>query len=275
MSNRMRAFVADDAFREICERFRALEARKAADVAGANYEQAHLIREARVRLSAPVAAICEALDLSRQSLNAYANVGERMEPGLFRALVEERRPNGLPVFSWSIIVQVARLESQAQRQELIENVRLRGWRTRDAQRYVSAQRSCGSARRPASRAGAATERAGGMASRREGDVELDPGHLAGDDLAARVRALIGDSAGEATPARVLAATAHAASHAITQAARDPACGLAPPQELNAARSALARCAAAVAHARDAISEGLAATAPDRDRAHRLAAEGNG
>jgi hypothetical protein len=148
MSTSTRSFARSAAFCDLCERFRALEARKAVDEASLNFEQARLIRDARVRLRVPVAEICDALDLSPQSVNAYRNVAERIDAGRFRELIEARRADGLAVFPWSVIAQVARLAGEDERDALIENIRLHGWRTRRVQRWVSVERRDVAARIP-------------------------------------------------------------------------------------------------------------------------------
>jgi hypothetical protein len=245
MATRDGVFVQDPAFREICERFRALEARKAADEAGANFEQAQLILDARTRLRAPVAVLCEALDLSAQSVHSYRNVAERIDARLFGDLVKEHRPSGLPVFPWSIIVQIARLASEPERQDLIRTIRLRGWRTRDAEGYVSVQRSEAAAR-PGARSRRGTSRGGG-----------EPGPPEGGDLAARLEAAVADGPTKAPPTQVVVVVAEFAARALTEAARDAVRGPASPGELTEAREALTRCATSAFDAKNAVAERLA------------------
>jgi hypothetical protein len=230
-------FAQDPAFRAICDRFRALEARKAADEASANFEQAQLILDARTRLGVPVAVICEALDLSPQSVHSYRNVAERIDANLFGDLVKEHRPSGLPVFPWSIVVQIARLASEHERRDLVQMIRLRGWRTRDAECYVSVQRS-----EAAARQGAKLPRGG-------------PPSIG--DLAARMEALVRDAARKAPPTRVVVVVADFAARTLTEATHEVACGRASAQELMDARDALIRCATSAFDAKNAVAERIA------------------
>lgn len=201
------------AFCEICERFRALEARKSEDEAIANFEQAKLIQDARVRLKVPVSTICEALALSAQSVHAYRSVAARIEAPLFRELMKERRPDGLPLFSWSIVAQVARLADAREREDLLERIRNCGWRTRAVEEHISSRR-------------------GGLDQpRRRGRT---PRH--------------------ATPA-VLAVAADALARLAAEVAH--ACEIAAPEELAAARAALARCVAAASRAQSLLEERVA------------------
>jgi hypothetical protein len=256
-------FAHDRAFREICEKFRALEARKAADEASANFEQAQLILDARTRLGVPVAVICEALDLSPQSVHGYRNVAERIDASLFGDLVKEHRPSGLPVFPWSIVVQIARLANEHERQDLILMIRLRGWRTRDAQGYVSVQRSEAAARQGAKlRGGSRSRGAAPVASSAEDAGRRDeengePGPSSIGDLAARMEALVSNAARTAPPTRVVVVVADFAARTLAEAAQEVACGRASAQELMDARDALIRCATSAFDAKNAVAERLA------------------
>jgi hypothetical protein len=216
-------------------------------------------------LKVPVAVICQALDLSPQSVHSYRNVAERIDPNLFGALVKERRASGLPFFPWSIVVQIARLANEHDRQELIQMIRLRGWRTRDAEGYVSVQRSEAAARQGARSRGGGSSRvaapgtsSGEDAGRREaGGENGEPAPPAIGELAARMEALVRDAARTAPPTRVVVVVADFAARMLTEATREIACGRAPARELMDARDALIRCASSAFDAKNAVAERLA------------------
>jgi hypothetical protein len=254
-----RAFAGNPEFRDLCRKFRALEARKAVDEASANFEQAHLIRDARVRLKVPVAAICDSLDLSPQSINTYRNVAERIDEKLFRQLIEARRADGLALFPWSVIAQVARLAGEEEREELIKSIRLRGWRTRDVQGYIAVERSDAAARiNGESRAGRSGAQVGGVTARSDPDeIPRDGVSSVVGDLATRMEMLLKDVSRTAPPTYILVAVADVASRMIAEAARASDRECQSRRELRTAREALTRCAAIASDVRNSIQRRLA------------------
>jgi hypothetical protein len=259
-----RATAENAAFGEICEKFRALEARKTADEAHVNFEQAQLIRDARVRLKVPVAAIGEALGLSAQSINTYRNVAERIDRALFRELIGERL-GAISPFPWSVIAQVARLEDQGERGEVIEKIRRCGWRTRDVEAFVSSRRSARvfSSRNAEGRKAAEVE-PGPLPpgrSKVSGDV---PGEEAGDvtslvSALGREMLVLVNAAGDAARPALISIAADLLVRVVVDAAQAVAsvAGRAPSQELGRVRDALSRCAAVISDARVAIGTKLA------------------
>jgi hypothetical protein len=236
------------------------------DEAGANFEQAQLIRDARVRMRVPVAAMCEALDLSRQSVNTYRNVAERIDEKLFRDLIEARRPGGLALFPWSIIAQVARLAGKEEREDLIKKIRLHGWRTRNVEGYVSVERSDAAARiakesgggRNHAQAGRAPTAVQGTPGRSDAEQREEVLPVVGK-LATRMEMLLKDVSRKAPPTLILVAVADAASRMIAEVAGDADGERATVREMCAARDALTRCAAVVSYARTSIEKRLSET----------------
>jgi hypothetical protein len=257
-------------FSEICERFLGLEARKAADEACVNFEQAQLIRDARVRLKVPIAVIGEALRLSPQSINAYRNVAERIDEPLCRELIGERL-HAIPLFSWSVIAQVARLENHGDRMDLIGKIRECSWRTRDVEAYVSSRR--GDARARCARREGQTPGRGVAHEPRPGERARMGGTATGEeaadvtscmrDLGSRMLRLVHANASDAARptlviivTEVLARVLREAAHALATAHER-----APSRDLEGARDALTRCLESVARARDTLTESLAEAEP--------------
>jgi hypothetical protein len=251
-------------FLEICENFRSLEARKSADEATVNYEQARLILDARVRLKVRIASICEALELSHQSVNTYRSVAERIDERSFRGLIEEHRPDGLPLFPWSIIVQLARLEDARERADAIQRIRLGAWNARRAEEYISSKRRSTRPRKRGShgdgdsRAGPAPRLGDGLEAR--GDprlVEPDTLTPAGSDLARRAEGLVRSCAKQssASTVSVIVLIADVATRIVRDATA--ALGRASVRELALAHDNLKRCLQSVVEAQHAIEIRLA------------------
>jgi hypothetical protein len=261
VSTGTRGFAGDPEFHELCRQFRALEARKAVDEASASFAQAHLIRDARVRLRAPVATLCEALDLSAQSVHTYRNVAERIDEPLFRELVGARGSGGLTLFPWSIIVQVARLARKEERDELIEKIRLHEWRTRAVAAYLSLGR--GDAARLASDLGLGDR---GRRHRSGGDLEGTrvPPPATSAVLGSPLATLMGGLSRARRPAVALVTVADVASRLIARASRESDRERASLTELWAARDALTRCALVVFGARSSIERRLSELCAELD-----------